>query len=172
MLRALYNHCVSLLCCANNMHTLLCHAPITTAHSFGSCTITRCTQFLYRALIFHMHFSLCIAPCQSSICPHHASILYVHILNYRVTTYTHIACAPTKLLCALPILHTPCMPLLCVCTPCTPSYVCALYAMPNLVCTPTHHILLRDATIYRALQHANFSARYLHANIFRAVPAR
>jgi hypothetical protein len=41
--------------------TVLVLALIPVAHSS-----------LYRALIFHMHFSLCIAPCQSSICPHRA----------------------------------------------------------------------------------------------------
>ena len=43
------------------LRTVLVLALIPIAHSY-----------LYRALIFHMHFSLCIAPCQSSICPHRA----------------------------------------------------------------------------------------------------
>jgi hypothetical protein len=57
-----YNHYASLLCRANNLHALLCHALISTAQSFGCCTITCFMQFLNRTNIpraFHYtHFTM------------------------------------------------------------------------------------------------------------------
>jgi hypothetical protein len=151
------------MCRANNMHSLLCLVPITTTHSFGSCTITHCTQFLYHELIFHMHFSLCITQYQISICPHRESILCAqHTKLSWDNIYPYCTCAKQTPLCFANNAYT-LVPLFCVSTLRAPYYACALCAMPNLVHTPAHHILLRDTTIYRA---------HLHANIFHAVLAR
>jgi hypothetical protein len=100
-------------------------------------------QYPLRA-VFVPHVDI---PCTSySMCctipnfstPHRAPILCAHhSLNCRVTTYAHIVRATTKILCALPTLHTPRTSLLYVCTPrnakfimwsCTPTF---FHAVPK-----------------------------------------
>jgi hypothetical protein len=154
-----YNHYKSLLCCTNNYALLLCHAPKSTVQSLGSCTITCCMHFLYHALIFCVHFTLHVAPCQSLVCPYRAPLVNVHHkLNCRATTCTHIACAATKILCDVPILCTPCATLLCVCTLYTPYYAYAHHAMLNLACALAHQQFCTwRQNLAHALAHQHFS---------------
>jgi hypothetical protein len=124
---------------AKKLHALLlCCAPISTAHSFG-----------YRTLIFHMHFSLCIAPCQSSTC----SIAHNNLrapLNtlLRDNLYSYYA-RTTKLLYAMQYLHTSC----------AHYYVHAHCARLNSGRASAHNILPHGTTIYRATWMPTFSAR-------------
>jgi hypothetical protein len=65
-----------------------------------------------------------------------------------VTTNTHIARAPTKLLCTLPILRTPSAP-----------YYFSVWCQ-NLVCTLTHqNFSAWHQNLLRTLAHQHFSAR-------------
>jgi hypothetical protein len=132
MLPCTYNHCASLLCRANNWRALLlCRAPISTAHSFGSCTITCCAQFLYRTLIFHaFHSTRCTMP-KFSMPPPRTNTLRAPLTKLsRDNIYPHCARTnQTPLRSANTAHHAP---LLCVCTPCNAPYcIC--------VCTPHAH---------------------------------
>jgi hypothetical protein len=76
-----------------------------------------CAQFWYCTPILHMHFSLCIAPCQSSICSiiHNSLCAPLNTLS-RDNLYSYYARTNKFPLCYAIVAHPMCT-LLCACSP-------------------------------------------------------
>jgi hypothetical protein len=118
-------------------------APITGAHyfcvacqyprvhNFGSCTNTCCVQFLCRVLIFHVHFTLRVAPCQSLVCPPPCtSTLRAPLTKLSCDNiYPHCACTNKIPLRSVNTVHTMRAIIMCVHTMCQ-YYACATQSTP------------------------------------------
>jgi hypothetical protein len=85
-----------------------------------------------------------------------------------MTTYTHIACAPTKFLCALPTLRTPRASLLCLCTPHNAKFRAHSYTPTFFRAEPKFSAHPRTLTFFCVTP--KFNAHTCTLTFFRATP--
>jgi hypothetical protein len=133
----------------------LCRTPISTTQSFSSCTITCCAQFLYRTLIFHTHFTLRVAPCQSLVHPYRAPLTKLSCDNI----YPHCAHTNQTPLHSAHTVHTTRTIIMCVHTAHTLLCVCTQRNAKFNTCT-------RTPTFFRAA--SKFSVHTHTPTFFRA----
>jgi hypothetical protein len=146
----LYSPCISSSSCRKLVRT-----------TFVLCTNIHCAQFWYHAPILHMHFALCITPCQISICSiaHNNLRTPLNTLS-RDNLYSYYARTNKTPLCYEIIAHPICT-LLCAFSPRKDKFtmcICTQYSSAwchNLSCTLARQCFLRGAKIYRMHHHTN-----------------
>jgi hypothetical protein len=149
-----------------HLHPLCISSPSPrqiSCTTFALCTNIHYAQFWYRALIFHMNFFLCIAPCQSSTCyiMHNNLRTPLNTLT-RDNLYSYYARTNKTPLCYAILAHPMCT-LLCA---------CSLHKAKFSTCIHTQYSSARRHNLPRALARKRFPRgakiyhAELHANIF------